>query len=89
MRDRFFQFRRWEACEVFRNGGNILLVLSRKVGRETIVTLPDGRRGRVVIVEIRGDKARVGFDFPDDVKVHRSEVQDAIDTTPPRPVPAR
>lgn len=33
---------------------------------------------RVVVVEIRGDKVRLGIDAPEDIPVHRIEVYDAI-----------
>lgn len=51
-----------------------MLVLSRKrdesilIGDDIVVTL----------VEIRGDKVRLGIDAPKDVPVHRREVYDAI-----------
>jgi carbon storage regulator len=32
----------------------------------------------IVIVEIRGDKVRIGVDAPADVAIHRGEVYDAI-----------
>jgi carbon storage regulator len=51
-----------------------MLVLSRKVG-ETICI---GQDIRVVVVEIRGDKIRLGIDAPKDITVHRQEVADAI-----------
>ncbi len=44
-----------------------------------ILTLPDGRRLTVMLIELRGDKCRIGFDAPPDIAVHRSEVQAAID----------
>ena len=56
-----------------------MLVLSRKHNERCIFTLPDGRRGEMVIVEIRGDKVRLGFQLPEDVAVNRSEVQSIID----------
>lgn len=34
---------------------------------------------RIVVVEIRGDKVRLGIEAPREVPVHRQEVQDAID----------
>ena len=56
-----------------------MLLLTRDLREEVIVTLPDGRRGRVVLCELRPGKARLGFDFPNDVGVHRSETQAKID----------
>lgn len=51
-----------------------MLVLSRKKN-ESIVINNDIR---IVIVEIRGDKVRLGVEAPRDVPVHRREVYEAI-----------
>ncbi|MFO0912240.1 MAG: carbon storage regulator CsrA [Pirellulales bacterium] len=51
-----------------------MLVLSRKKN-ESIVINNDIT---VVVVEIRGDKVRLGVEAPKDVPVHRREVYDAI-----------
>ena len=51
-----------------------MLVLSRKKN-ETIVI---GENIIVVVVEVRGDKVRLGIDAPREVTVHRREVYDAI-----------
>ena len=51
-----------------------MLVLSRhknesiRIGEDVIIT----------VVEIRGDKIRLGIEAPRDIPVHRSEVYDAI-----------
>jgi carbon storage regulator len=50
-------------------------VLSRKK-KESIVI---GKDIKIVVVEIRGDKVRLGIEAPDDVSVHREEVADAIE----------
>ena len=47
-----------------------MLVLSRQRD-ETIVI---GDSIRVTIVEVRGDKVRIGIDAPRDVTVHRQEI---------------
>jgi carbon storage regulator len=64
-----------------------MLVLSRKKN-ESIVINNDIT---VTVVEIRGDKVRLGIVAPKDVPVHRQEVYDAIhakDTeTPATPAP--
>lgn len=54
-----------------------MLVLSRKRGEEIIIEV-DGRPVTVVVVDIRGDKARLGITAPPDVPVHRREIYDAI-----------
>ncbi|NLS96146.1 MAG: carbon storage regulator CsrA [Planctomycetaceae bacterium] len=51
-----------------------MLVLSRKTN-ETIVIRDDIV---ITVVEIRGDKVRLGIDAPKDVPVHRREVYEAI-----------
>ena len=51
-----------------------MLVLSRKKN-ESIVINHDIT---IVVVEIRGDKVRLGIEAPKDVQVHRQEVYDAI-----------
>jgi carbon storage regulator len=51
-----------------------MLVLSRKKN-ESIVINNDVT---VTVVEIRGDKVRLGIVAPKDVPVHRQEVYDAI-----------
>lgn len=51
-----------------------MLVLSRKKN-ETIV-IGDGIE--VTVVDIRGDKVRLGIKAPKEVPVHRSEVYEAI-----------
>ena len=51
-----------------------MLVLSRQ-SDETIII---GDNIRITIVEVRGDKVRIGIDAPRDVTVHRQEIYDAI-----------
>lgn len=51
-----------------------MLVLSRKKGEQIVIS----DTITITIVEIRGDKVRIGIDAPDDVTVHRQEVWDAI-----------
>ena len=38
---------------------------------------------RIVVVEIRGDKVRLGVEAPKEVPVHRSEVYEAINSDDP------
>lgn len=44
-----------------------------------------GRAVIVTVVEIRGDKVRLGITAPRDVTVHRHEIQDLIDGAEPQP----
>ena len=52
----------------------MMLVLSRKKN-ESIVINDDIT---IVVVEIRGDKVRLGVEAPKEVPVHRNEVYEAI-----------
>ncbi len=51
-----------------------MLVLSRK--KYESIVIDDNIV--VTVVDIRGDKVRLGFDAPKDVPIHRREVYDAI-----------
>ncbi len=52
-----------------------MLVLSRKVGEKIRI----GDDVTIVLVDIRGIKARIGIEAPDDVRIVRD---DAIETEP-------
>ena len=47
-----------------------MLVLGRKVGGEVLI----GDDIRLVVVSIRGNQVRLGFDAPPEVAVRRSEI---------------
>ena len=51
-----------------------MLVLSRRRDEQFMI----GDDIRVVVIEIRGDKVRLGIDAPSSVPVHRQEVYEAI-----------
>jgi carbon storage regulator len=51
-----------------------MLVLSRKKDESVVIN----GNIRIVVVEIRGDKVRLGVEAPKEVPVHRTEVYDAI-----------
>jgi len=51
-----------------------MLVLSRK--KDESIVINDNIT--IVVVEIRGDKVRLGVEAPKEVPVHRREVFDAI-----------
>jgi carbon storage regulator len=55
-----------------------MLVLSRRRDESIVISL-DGRRVVVVVVDIRGDKVRIGIEADPDISIHRGEVQDRID----------
>jgi carbon storage regulator len=51
-----------------------MLVLSRQRDQTIVI----GDNIRITIVDVRGDKVRIGIDAPRDVSVHREEIYDAI-----------
>jgi carbon storage regulator len=51
-----------------------MLVLSRKRNEQIVI----GDKIVITVVEVRGDKVRLGITAPDDVPVHRQEVYEAI-----------
>lgn len=51
-----------------------MLVLSRKKDERIIID----NKIEIVVVEIRGDKVRLGIEAPKEVPVHRKEVHEAI-----------
>jgi carbon storage regulator len=51
-----------------------MLVLSRKLNEKIVIN----NVVTVTVVEIRGDKVRLGIVAPKEVAVHRQEVYDAI-----------
>ena len=51
-----------------------MLVLTRQLDESIMI----GDKVVVTIVDIRGDKVRLGIQAPNEVPVHRQEVYDAI-----------
>lgn len=51
-----------------------MLVLSRKKNESIVIN----DTITVVVVDVRGDKVRLGIDAPKEVTVHRQEIYDAI-----------
>jgi carbon storage regulator len=51
-----------------------MLVLSRKKNESIVIN----NNITIVVVEIRGDKVRLGVEAPKEVPVHRQEVYEAI-----------
>ena len=51
-----------------------MLVLSRKKDEKIVI----GDNITLMVIEIRGDKVRLGIDAPKEVSVHREEVYNAI-----------
>ena len=51
-----------------------MLVLSRTLNQEIMI----GDSIRIMVIEIRGDKVRLGITAPRDVPVHRHEIYETI-----------
>lgn len=51
-----------------------MLVLSRKKDQSILI----GDSIVVTIVDLKGDKVKIGIDAPRDITVHRQEVRDSI-----------
>jgi carbon storage regulator len=52
-----------------------MLVLTRRIGEEIVIPALDVT---IRLVEVRGDKVRLGIDAPTEVAVHRKEVWERI-----------
>ena len=55
-----------------------MLVLSRKKNESLIIGDPDNPIARVTVIEIRGDKVRIGIEAEASISVHRKEIADEI-----------
>jgi len=62
-----------------------MLVLSRKKNESIIIN----DNITVTVIEIRGDKVRLGIEAPKDVTVHRREVYEAIHGSDPTSAPVK
>ncbi|MCH7546727.1 MAG: carbon storage regulator [Planctomycetes bacterium] len=55
-----------------------MLVITRREGEEVVIGDPEKPLGFVRIASIKGDRVRLAFSFPREIKVHRREVADLI-----------
>jgi len=60
-----------------------MLVLSRIVDQKIIITAPDGTLITLMVVEVRGDKVRIGVDAPRTWTIHREEIQSRVNAGVP------
>jgi carbon storage regulator len=51
-----------------------MLVLSRKINESVIID----DRIKVTVIEIRGDRIKLGFEAPGEVPIHREEVRQRL-----------
>jgi carbon storage regulator len=56
-----------------------MLILSRKRGEQIVV----GDDVTVTVLEVRGDRVKLGFAAPAEVPIHRQEVYRSIQNRPP------
>jgi carbon storage regulator len=54
-----------------------MLVLSRKRGERVVI----GKDIYVTVLEVRGDRVKLGFECPAEVPVHRKEISERIAET--------
>jgi carbon storage regulator len=57
----------------------VMLVLSRKCGEKTVI----GNEITVTVLEVRGDRVKLGFTGPAEVPIHRAEIYQAVHAGPP------
>ncbi len=55
-----------------------MLVLSRKKGEKVLI----GQNIEVTVLDVRGDRVKLGFECPADIPIHRRELADRIAATP-------
>ena len=53
-----------------------MLALTRRIGEEIVIGDPANPLGVIRVVAVHGDKVRLSFDFPRDVKINRRELAD-------------
>ena len=63
-----------------------ILVLSRHVDEVIEITVPAcavPQKIKIMVIEIRADKARIGFDAHKSIMIHRAEIQRLVDEEGP------
>ncbi len=54
-----------------------MLVLSRKKGQRVVI----GKDIHVTVLEVRGERVKLGFECPAEVPVHRQEIWERVSRT--------
>lgn len=65
---------RMRPCQTDKQRSIVMLVLSRQKDESIII----GDDVEITIVDVRGDKVRLGINAPKSISVHRKEVYEAI-----------
>ncbi len=63
-----------------------MLVLSRKADEVVQIIVPPSAVLQIIklmVIEVRGDKARIGFDADKSIIIHREEIQRIVDLEGP------
>jgi carbon storage regulator len=55
-----------------------MLVITRREGEEVVIGDPKNPIGVVRIASVKGERVRIAFDFPKDVKINRREIADQL-----------
>lgn len=55
-----------------------MLVITRRESEEIVIGDPRNPIGVVRIASIKGERVRVGLEFPKDVEIHRREIAEQI-----------
>ncbi len=55
-----------------------MLVLSRKIHEAIIITIPDGRKITLRVIDMQRGKVRIGVGADADIVVNRQEVEERI-----------
>jgi carbon storage regulator len=59
----------------------IMLVLSRKTGEKVVI----GDKIEVTVLQVRGDRVKLGFSAPEEVAIHRRELRERVAGARPAP----
>jgi carbon storage regulator len=60
--------------KVFQEGETTMLILNRKLGERIVI----GSELTVTVLEVRGNRVKLGFEGPPEIPIHREEIHDSI-----------